>query len=392
MKPRFLRDRSANVAVIFAIALIPLLGAVGSAVDYTIASNQRMKMQTALDSAVLAGVLEPTDAAKIARANAAFTANFQPSWSAATASFTVNGGELSGSANSTVPTQFLGVLGIKTMTIAAQSAAVATSKRKVCILLTASPDAQAFLVNSGAKLTGPTCEIHVASTAGVAGMINSGTTLDVGKVCIKGSATQNGGPYPVASTGCAAIANPFVGALPPVSAPGCSFTNQTYSAGNVTLSPGTYCGSTNFNGSGTLTLRPGLYVIKNGAMIFNSGWTVSGTGVTFYLADQNATLTFNGNVTAKLSAPSSGSYADILMFEPDGLNRTNLPINGTAGSSWTGMMYLPSRDVTINSVSNVVADSVTMVFATLTLNATNWSIQPSPSAPAATLTGARLSR
>lgn len=65
MTPRFLRDRSANVAVIFAIALIPLLGAVGSAVDYTIASNQRMKMQTALDSAVLAGVLEPTDAAKI---------------------------------------------------------------------------------------------------------------------------------------------------------------------------------------------------------------------------------------------------------------------------------------------------------------------------------------
>jgi hypothetical protein len=40
------------------------------------------------------------------------------------------------------------------------------------------------------------------------------------------------------------------------------------------------------------------------------------------------------------------------------------------------LFYLPSRDVTINSVSNVTANSVTMVFSTLILNSTNWSIAP----------------
>jgi hypothetical protein len=39
-------------------------------------------------------------------------------------------------------------------------------------------------------------------------------------------------------------------------------------------------------------------------------------------------------------------------------------------------MYLPSRNVTINSVSNVSSNSVTMVFNTLILNATNWNIAP----------------
>ena len=135
-----------------------------------------------------------------------------------------------------------------------------------------------------------------------------------------------------------------------------------------------YCGSTNFNGSGTLKLNPGLYVINNGAMIFNSGWTVTGTGVTFYLANSSSTITFNGNVNATLSAPTSGTYANILMFEPTGLSTTNLPINGSSGDSFTGLFYLPSCKVTINSVSNMTTNNVTMVFSTLTLDATNWTI------------------
>ena len=141
----------------------------------------------------------------------------------------------------------------------------------------------------------------------------------------------------------------------------------------VTISPGVYCGWTNFNGSGTLTLNPGLYIIKNGGMTFNSGWTVTGNGVTFYLVDQNATITFNGNVNFKFTPPTSGTYANVLMFEPAGLANTNLPINGTSGSSLQGLLYLPSRDVMINSVSNLSGDKVTMVFSSVIFNALNWT-------------------
>ena len=50
---RFGRDRRGNIAPIFAIALLPMLGFVGAAVDYTRANAARSSMQAAMDSAVL---------------------------------------------------------------------------------------------------------------------------------------------------------------------------------------------------------------------------------------------------------------------------------------------------------------------------------------------------
>ena len=52
---RFLRDRGANVASIFALTLIPLLSATGAAVDYSYAFRLRTITQDALDAAALAG-------------------------------------------------------------------------------------------------------------------------------------------------------------------------------------------------------------------------------------------------------------------------------------------------------------------------------------------------
>jgi Flp pilus assembly protein TadG len=47
-------DRSGNVAIIFAIAVIPIFGAVATAVDYSRANSARTAMQVALDAAALA--------------------------------------------------------------------------------------------------------------------------------------------------------------------------------------------------------------------------------------------------------------------------------------------------------------------------------------------------
>jgi len=47
----FLRDERGNIAVIFAIAAIPLLAAVGCAVDYSLATRMKAKLQSAADAA-----------------------------------------------------------------------------------------------------------------------------------------------------------------------------------------------------------------------------------------------------------------------------------------------------------------------------------------------------
>jgi len=50
---RFRRDQRGNIAVIFVIALIPLLGFIGAAVDYSMVTRGRTAMQNALDTAAL---------------------------------------------------------------------------------------------------------------------------------------------------------------------------------------------------------------------------------------------------------------------------------------------------------------------------------------------------
>jgi Flp pilus assembly protein TadG len=55
---RFRKDRHGNIAVIFAIALLPILTAVGSAVDYSLATRMRAKLQAAADAAGVASIAQ----------------------------------------------------------------------------------------------------------------------------------------------------------------------------------------------------------------------------------------------------------------------------------------------------------------------------------------------
>jgi Flp pilus assembly protein TadG len=50
---RFAKSSEGNIAVIFAIAILPVLGFVGAAIDYSRASKVRTSMQAALDSTAL---------------------------------------------------------------------------------------------------------------------------------------------------------------------------------------------------------------------------------------------------------------------------------------------------------------------------------------------------
>src|SRR5690348_16835779 len=53
---RLPHDRAGNVAMIFALAAIPLLGAIGGAIDYSTAVRARSKLQAVADEAALFAV------------------------------------------------------------------------------------------------------------------------------------------------------------------------------------------------------------------------------------------------------------------------------------------------------------------------------------------------
>ena len=67
----FAADRQGNIAIIFALATLPVMGLVGAAVDYSHAAAVRTSMQSALDATALAMSkltpvpADPTNAADI---------------------------------------------------------------------------------------------------------------------------------------------------------------------------------------------------------------------------------------------------------------------------------------------------------------------------------------
>jgi Flp pilus assembly protein TadG len=80
----FWSDRRGNVAIIFGLALVPIIGLVGAAVDYSRANNARVKLQAAIDSTALmlapdAATLYATggQAAVTAKANAYFDSMYK---------------------------------------------------------------------------------------------------------------------------------------------------------------------------------------------------------------------------------------------------------------------------------------------------------------------------
>src|SRR5207248_9882842 len=101
--------------------------------------------------------------------------------------------------------------------------------------------------------------------------------------------------------------------------------DPSISGGTVSLNPGTYCGIT-ISGNANVTFNSGTFILLGGGFhAGSSNTTLTGTGVTFYNTCSPSPcnggssgyqpISITGNLTATLSAPTSGSYAGILFYE-----------------------------------------------------------------------------
>jgi hypothetical protein len=390
----FIDSSAGGVAVIFSLALLPILGATGAALDYSRATANRASLQNAADSAALAGAAAPAGQ-KIQTAQAVFDANVRGiSAISARATITLPDAQrVSVAANGTMAVSIFkalspsGVdLSVRSIALRAQSSVASSG----CFYILDPGTNGALRVNGGSRVVAPRCDIHVQSSVSDSFILNSSTTLDVRRVCVRGTAIVRG-TTGLVEQGCNADRDPYAGTLPPVAVGGCTFNNQTYNAGPavINLTPGVYCGWTNINGSPTINLAPGLYVIKDGGMNINSGSVLRGSGVTFYFTGANAGLTMNGQMQMYLDAPTTGTYANILMFQNPTLPSRNFIFNNELGQKLSGLIWLPTQDIQFNSKSNGTdSDTVAVVAKTAILNAqAQWNVTPRTTTVTTTASG-----
>ncbi len=379
---RFRHDKTGAAAVLFGLVLLPVMFLLGTAIDYQRAVSAKMALQYAVDAGALAAARQAgsTQAQRTRWAQTEILANLgskasvlNPSISETEPSSTT----YRVSATASLPTVFMKLANVSSMEIAATataSLAASGSTPNVCLLALSKVVAPGFLVNQNASITWPNCEIDVASTGSPAATFNAGDVFNLSKICVAGSSTlQNGGSVAVLQTNCATASDPFAGNLP-IPTIGACISGGNYN-GSQTFSPGTYCGTFNFNGGGGVaTFLPGTYVFSGVSWNMNTGWSMVGTGVTFYFADSSY-IQINSGVSATLTAPTSGPYADILMYEAAGLSVSSFTIDGSAGHSFQGLIYLPSRNITFNNMSNLSPEPVTLVVNSAIIDSLNWNLQ-----------------
>jgi Flp pilus assembly protein TadG len=138
---RLIGDRTGGVAPLLALLAFPLMASVGAAVDYSRANAARASMQGALDAAalLLAKQAQQLNADQVSQdATTYFNANFtRPDVQnvQVTAAASSSGGtSLTLTATGAVTTQFVGLMGISTISVSVQSGAFASADGLGCVL------------------------------------------------------------------------------------------------------------------------------------------------------------------------------------------------------------------------------------------------------------------
>ncbi len=109
------------------------------------------------------------------------------------------------------------------------------------------------------------------------------------------------------------------------------------------------------NGTRNVVLNPGIYYIRNGDLIIDSGTNVTGVGVTFVL-EGTAAYIFNGGATVNITAPTDNCVSPSDYPKTSYENPTS-PYDGTNGEGICGIAIYQARGDTSTDTINEGAAS-----------------------------------
>ncbi|AWN34997.1 TadE/TadG family type IV pilus assembly protein [Methylobacterium radiodurans] len=337
-------DRRGSVALIFGLSATVLVGLIGGGIDYARVSTRRSQLQAAVDAGVLAGgnalklAASSTDSVRGVTEQTIRDAAKTPADRALGLRVEVPPEKTSvfARAEETMRLGFGALVGLGTQTISAQARVNVVGKMRLC-MLTLDPSAMgAFNLQKNAQVTANACSLY-ANSANIAGMVGGDNAMArADTICSAGGylgLRANFAPPP--QTGCPVIEDPLkdrpapaVGGCIaiPASANKKGDTSKNEVDQSVTLEPGTYCGGLRITKKATVTLRPGIYVMKDGPLIVDQKASVAGDGVAFYFTGDKGGLLFSKGSTVSLAAPTSGVMAGLLMMEERSVNNPVDPV------------------------------------------------------------------
>ncbi|MFK5598639.1 TadE/TadG family type IV pilus assembly protein [Methylobacterium sp. HMF5984] len=338
-------DGRGAVAVIFCLCATVLLGLVGGGVDYARLAARRNQLQAAVDAGALAG----GNALKLALSSTAAVVGVteqtvrseakSPPDRPLTVQVTVapDKTNVAAIAAESYNLSFGSFVGMPAAKLAVKAQASVVGRMRLCMLALDPFAAGAFNLQKNAQVTATDCALYSNSVSGT-GMVGQDNAIAKAQtICSAGGylgVRANFSPTP--QTGCPVIEDPLKDrAAPPIGA--CATLPFPLNLLNVlaiktidrdiTLEPGTYCAGLHITKDAVVTLKPGIYVMKDGPLVVDKKATLTGTDVAFYFTGNNGGLVFDKKTTISLTAPTTGIMAGLLLSEDRGVI---LPIDPTA--------------------------------------------------------------
>jgi len=322
-----------NVAITFGLALLPIMTAVGAAVDYSRANAAKSVVQSALDAAVLAGALDGSSNWKNVATNVYNSNVAAKNITAPAPTFTLPADSTYvGSANASIPASVMGVVGYQKLDVSANATAMAAEADNSCILTLdkGQPTSHVSLTLNGA----PVINLSGCSIRSNTSMNCNGHDGNVTKSFASGAAVGCGHPKSNASvvpdiykdlakniTQICNGARPGVTWTPGTLPTGAGIKTITNAAGYTEHH---ICGDMQVSGNGSLSgVAPAsdvIIVIENGSLIVDDKSSITTARTTIV-------LTGNNNYAAKIDFPQGNGKVATLGLSP----------STTPGNPWQGV-------------------------------------------------------
>jgi len=370
-----LQRESGQALIAATFGLVVLLGAAGLAIDLGYLRYQRRLQQSAADSAALAGASEAaagnaTAAAKQDSSLNGFTHNTNTVTNVNDVSVIVNPafpfGTTTGvqvQVSAVHPTFFMRFFGVNKSTVSTTAVAI-TNSAKNCVY---GLNNFGTAINNGGTLTASGCGIVDNSNLQNTGSINATSVAVHGSLF--GSPT-----IPGAILGIVGAGDPLYRLTPPGGGGGCKADPDIKGGGApFTIFSGKYCNGITIDGSKNGTFTPGTYFISGTGISIKGSGTVTGTGVTIYVAAGGGAININNAAGSSrnliLIAPTTGARAGILFYQNPG-NTQTANIKGTAASLFQGTFYFPKAHLNLSNTGTATPAYMMAVVQSLTLSGT----------------------
>jgi len=398
MKLNIFKNKSGNVAVPFAIALMPMLLASGSAFEYSQIRNLTTDVQQSLDGALISvakNYSEDVHPSVLGQHGQVFldsnlgsnfpanvTFNYMGNPTAAQAvEFGVPADKLDKHLLAKAKFSYKSNIGLFEDKQIERHAVVAVEESAVaCVLALHRTSSWALNISGSTSVDVTGCTLATNSNSESAIYLGGDGTLTA--ECLRSSGGISASESAMtldcnrSATNAARISDPYADMempLPglPIDPGGCgmalgqggAFNNclaGSMAGDTLNIGPGTYDG---LDVKDKLHLEPGNYVIT-GSIKINATAQITGTGVTLFLSP-TASVTINGSASVNLVAPTSGTYQGFLFAALPGYTQT-LSMSGSGDISMTGIIYAPeAEEVIYSGNSSAAGECVRIVAATI---------------------------